>query len=56
MANPDVLDAGEAGHQGALNYLDEDAEPSLFRNGKVFTRRDEDGSDTTAYCWKEGSN
>ena len=31
--------------QGAFNYLDETAEPSLYRNGKVLTRRDEDGSD-----------
>ncbi|NCF19309.1 MAG: hypothetical protein GWP63_13790, partial [Haliea sp.] len=30
---------------GAFNYLDETAESSLFRNGKVFTRRDADGSD-----------
>ncbi len=30
---------------GAFNYLGEQAEPSLFRNGKVFTRRDIDGSD-----------
>ena len=30
---------------GTLSYLDRSVEPSLFRNGKVFTRRDPDGSD-----------
>ncbi|MEM1152923.1 MAG: CmcJ/NvfI family oxidoreductase [Pseudomonadota bacterium] len=30
---------------GVFNYLDPNAEPSLFRNGKVLTRRDVDGSD-----------
>lgn len=32
--------------QGMVNYLQSDTEPSLFRNGKVFIRRDKDGSDT----------
>ena len=36
---------GDDTQQGALNYLDETAEPSMYRNGKVLTRRDEDGSD-----------
>lgn len=31
---------------GAFNYLTASVEPSLYRNGKVFTRRDRDGSDT----------
>lgn len=30
---------------GGFNYLDAAAEPSLFRNGKVFAKRDRDGSD-----------
>ena len=30
---------------GVFSYLDETAEPSLFRNGKVLTRRDLDGND-----------
>ncbi|MEM8562200.1 MAG: CmcJ/NvfI family oxidoreductase [Pseudomonadota bacterium] len=30
---------------GMFNYLDPGAEPSLFRNGKVLTKRDVDGSD-----------
>ncbi len=30
---------------GAFNYLDASVEPSLYRNGKVLTRRDRDGSD-----------
>lgn len=31
---------------GLFNYLDESAEPSLYRNGKVLLRRDPDGSDS----------
>ena len=31
---------------GRFNYLSNRTEPSLFRNGKVLTRRDQDGSDT----------
>ena len=31
---------------GAFNYLDASVEHSLYRNGKVLTRRDRDGSDT----------
>lgn len=30
---------------GAVNYLDGSVTPSLYRNGKVLTRRDPDGSD-----------
>jgi len=30
---------------GVFNYLHKDAESSLYRNGKVLTRRDRDGSD-----------
>ena len=32
-------------HRGAFNFLTADTESSLFRNGKVLTRRDKDGSD-----------
>ena len=32
---------------GSFGYMVETAEPSLYRNGKVFTRRDEDGSDNS---------
>jgi len=30
---------------GIFKYMDDTAQPSLFRNGKVLTRRDQDGSD-----------
>ena len=30
---------------GSFKYMAESAQPSLYRNGKVFTRRDKDGSD-----------
>lgn len=34
------------GHRlGLFNYLDESAEPSLYRNGKVLIRRGSDGRD-----------
>lgn len=35
----------EIGTTGYLNYLEAHAQSSLYRNGKVFTRRDPDGSD-----------
>ena len=31
---------------GRVNYLAESVQPSLRRNGRVFTRRDSDGSDS----------
>ena len=31
---------------GRFNYLDRSTQPSLFRNGKVYTKRDTDGSDS----------
>ena len=31
--------------EGIFHYLHNGAEPSLFRNGKVYARRDEDGND-----------
>lgn len=36
---------GEVARPGVFNYLDETAQPSLFRNGKVLAKRDLDGSD-----------
>jgi hypothetical protein len=36
---------GSEGSSGRLNYLDPSVRSSLYRNGKVFTRRDPDGSD-----------
>lgn len=36
----------EEGTSGSLDYLDASVQSSLYRNGKVFTRRDPDGSDT----------
>ena len=36
----------EEGTSGYLQYMDEAAEPSLYRNGLVLTRRDTDGSDS----------
>ena len=35
----------ESGCMGSFRYMAETAQPSLFRNGKVLTRRDRDGSD-----------
>ena len=35
----------EQGTSGSLDYLDDFAQSSLYRNGKVLTRRDPDGSD-----------
>ena len=32
--------------QGSVNYLQSETAPSLFRNGKVYIKRDKDGSDT----------
>jgi len=37
--------SGEEGTSGYLNYMDATARPSLYRNGRVLTRRDPDGSD-----------
>ncbi len=36
----------ETGTTGYLDYLDAQTQSSLYRNGKVFTRRDADGSDS----------
>ena len=33
------------GNRGHFNYLEAKVESSLYRNGKVLTRRDPDGSD-----------
>ena len=33
--------------EGIFHYLQSGAEPSLFRNGKVYARRDEDGNDAS---------
>ena len=35
----------EEGASGYLDYLDAEVQSSLYRNGRVFTRRDPDGSD-----------
>jgi hypothetical protein len=45
MGSAAPVTVGENTHPGEFNYLDDHAESSLFRNGKVLTRRDEDGSD-----------
>ncbi len=37
--------ADQAVRTGSFNYLSASVQPSLYRNGKVFTRRDRDGSD-----------
>jgi len=37
---------GEQSRAGHLNYLEDSVQSSLFRNGKVLTRRDPDGSDS----------
>ena len=42
-----ALDAGmDELRMGSFGYMAASAEPSLYRNGKVFTRRDRDGSDS----------
>lgn len=35
-----------AARTGTFNYMSDAAQPSLYRNGRVFTRRDLDGSDS----------
>jgi hypothetical protein len=45
MGNPDTESPSEGTRPGVFKYLNEMAEPSLFRNGKVLTRRDKDGGD-----------
>ncbi len=40
---------GNTARTGTFSYMSGEAEPSLFRNGKVLTRRDTDGSDAQ---WK----
>jgi len=37
--------AGEAVRVGSFRYMAASAQPSLYRNGRVLTRRDQDGSD-----------
>ena len=37
--------AARTAASGSFNYLSAAVQPSLYRNGKVFTRRDRDGSD-----------
>ncbi|MBT4488214.1 MAG: hypothetical protein HOC72_11775, partial [Rhodospirillaceae bacterium] len=37
--------AGETVRMGSFKYMAASAEPSIYRNGKVLTRRDKDGSD-----------
>ena len=43
---PEQSTSAAGGSRGAFNYLDQSVESSLYRNGKVFTRRDRDGSDS----------
>ena len=45
MNTPEPRHSLKSTHAGAFNYLDETTQPSLFRNGRVLTRRDKDGSD-----------
>jgi len=45
MNKPSANVMPEDSRPGAFNFLDETAVPSLFRNGKVLTKRDPDGSD-----------
>jgi hypothetical protein len=46
MKNSTEQNETAGGSLGLINYLDENAEPSLYRNGKVLLRRDTDGSDS----------
>ena len=43
--NPPHSSAEISAVQGELNYLADSAKSSLYRNGKVLTRRDQDGND-----------
>ena len=47
MSTAQVSDLVEKTRTGVFNYLNESAEPSLFRNNKVFAKRDRDGSDAS---------
>lgn len=43
--SPQSSSQTDSAHMGSFNYLVPSAEHSLYRNGKVLTRRDRDGSD-----------
>ena len=45
MHNTSTQPFSEKSTSGVFNYLDETVLPSLFRNGKVLTKRDPDGND-----------
>jgi hypothetical protein len=45
MTDNSALTIGEESRPGVLNYLENSAQSSLYRNGKILTRRDADGSD-----------
>ncbi len=45
MSNPSPNFPEDENRVGVFNYLDGDTVPSLYRNGKVLTKRDADGSD-----------
>lgn len=45
MSNPAQNDSTAAGTRGIFHYLDDTVTSSLYRNGRVRTRRDPDGSD-----------
>lgn len=45
MPNTTAQTINENSTSGAFNYLEESVLPSLFRNGKVMTKRDPDGND-----------
>jgi len=46
MTNSSAQVVNEESRAGYLHYLEDSVESSLFRNGKVLTRRDPDGSDS----------
>ncbi|MEM7465902.1 MAG: CmcJ/NvfI family oxidoreductase [Pseudomonadota bacterium] len=45
MSSPSPKLANESFRRGTLNFLEPETEPSLYRNGRVLTKRDPDGSD-----------
>jgi hypothetical protein len=46
MKSKSAQTIGEETRPGILNYMEDSAQSSLYRNGKVLTRRDADGSDS----------
>ena len=52
MSAAESTDACESSTPGQLNYLSDELESSLFRNGQLLTRRDADGSDGETHGYR----